>query len=189
MSFLDMFSGLTGQMSTDMAIDLGTANTLVAIPGEGIVVNEPSVVAIEKATHRVLAVGHEAKNMINHTPEAFSAEHPLHDGVVCAMFAVQDVINFVIPSGSGQAAVTMPLMIPLGDLLGINRQVNVLAFQFGDSLSNMVTPAGAKLMAGIAMCNIPYKKWLKFFLPCFALWWIISFILLTIATLINYGPF
>ena len=59
MSFLDMFSGLTGQMSTDMAIDLGTANTLVAIPGEGIVVNEPSVVAIEKATHRVLAVGHE----------------------------------------------------------------------------------------------------------------------------------
>ena len=57
MSFLDMFSGLTGQMSTDMAIDLGTANTLVAIPGEGIVVNEPSVVAIEKATHRVLAVG------------------------------------------------------------------------------------------------------------------------------------
>ena len=79
----------------------------------------------------------------------------------CAMFAVQDVINFVIPSGSGQAAVTMPLMIP----------------------------PGAKLMAGIAMCNIPYKKWLKFFLPCFALWWIISFILLTIATLINYGPF
>ncbi len=61
----------------------------------------------------------------------------------------------------------MPLMIPLGDLLGINRQVNVLAFQFGDSLSNMVTPAGAKLMAGIAMCNIPYKKWLKFFFTLF----------------------
>ena len=48
MSFLDAFSGLTGQMSTDMAIDLGTANTLVAITGEGIVINEPSVVAIEK---------------------------------------------------------------------------------------------------------------------------------------------
>ena len=82
MSFLDAFSGLTGQMSTDMAIDLGTANTLVAITGEGIVINEPSVVAIEKSTHRVLAVGHEAKNMINHTPEAFSAEHPLKDGVI-----------------------------------------------------------------------------------------------------------
>ena len=65
-----------------MAIDLGTANTLVAISGEGIVINEPSVVAIEKNTTRVLAVGREAKNMINHTPEAFSAEHPLHDGVI-----------------------------------------------------------------------------------------------------------
>ena len=75
----------------------------------------------------------------------------------CGMFIVQDLINCVIPSGSGQAAVTMPLMVPLGDLLGINRQVNVLAFQFGDSLTNMVTPAGAKLMAGIAMCHIPYK--------------------------------
>ena len=107
----------------------------------------------------------------------------------CAMFAVQDIINFVIPSGSGQAAVTMPLMVPLGDLLGINRQLNVLAFQFGDSLSNMVTPAGAKLMAGIAMCHIPYRKWLKFFLPCFALWCVTSFALLIIATLINYGPF
>ena len=50
--------------------------------GEGIVINEPSVVAIEKSTHRVLAVGHEAKNMINHTPEAFSAEHPLKDSVI-----------------------------------------------------------------------------------------------------------
>lgn len=71
MSFLDAFSGLTGQMSTDMAIDLGTANTLVAVTGEGIVINEPSVVAIEKSTHRVLAVGHEAKNMINHTQRRF----------------------------------------------------------------------------------------------------------------------
>ena len=82
MSIFDMFSGFGGQMSSDMAIDLGTANTLVAIKGEGIVINEPSVVAIEKSTHRVLAVGHEAKNMINHTPDAFSAEHPLRDGVI-----------------------------------------------------------------------------------------------------------
>ena len=82
MSFLDIFSSFTNNMSSDMAIDLGTANTLVAIKGEGIVINEPSVVAIEKSTHRVLAVGHEAKNMINHTPDAFSAEHPLHDGVI-----------------------------------------------------------------------------------------------------------
>ncbi len=66
----------------DLAIDLGTANTLVAVSGVGLVTNEPSVVAIEKSTHRVLAVGQEAKNMINHTPDAFMAQHPLSDGVI-----------------------------------------------------------------------------------------------------------
>ncbi len=75
-------SSLSGNISADLAIDLGTANTLVAISGQGIVVDEPSVVAIERGTSRVLAVGNEAKNMINHSPDAFTAEHPLRDGVV-----------------------------------------------------------------------------------------------------------
>lgn len=79
---MSIFDSFSRSSAYDMAIDLGTANTLVAISGEGIVINEPSVVAIEKNTTRVLAVGREAKNMINHTPEAFSAEHPLHDGVI-----------------------------------------------------------------------------------------------------------
>lgn len=80
-SFDKLLKGFGGR-SADLAIDLGTANTLVAISGVGIVTNEPSVVAIEKSTHRVLAVGQEAKNMINHTPDAFVAEHPLKDGVI-----------------------------------------------------------------------------------------------------------
>ncbi|MGI6591538.1 MAG: rod shape-determining protein [Eggerthellaceae bacterium] len=93
MSWLDSF-GMGS--SYDMAIDLGTANTLVAISGEGIVINEPSVVAIEKSTMRVLAVGREAKNMINHTPEAFSAEHPLHDGVVADYDVTEAMISAFI---------------------------------------------------------------------------------------------
>lgn len=82
MSFFDFIQSASSSSSYDMAIDLGTANTLVGISGQGVVINEPSVVAIERSTHCVLAVGHEAKNMINHTPDTFSAEHPLHDGVV-----------------------------------------------------------------------------------------------------------
>ncbi|KXB48174.1 rod shape-determining protein MreB [Umbribacter vaginalis] len=96
MSFLDFFAGLTGRMSADMAIDLGTANTLIAISGEGIVINEPSVVAIERHTNRVLAVGHEAKNMINHTPDAFSAEHPLKDGVIADYDITEAMISAFI---------------------------------------------------------------------------------------------
>lgn len=82
MPLMDLIQNASSSSSYDMAIDLGTANTLVGITGQGIVINEPSVVAIEKNTHHVLAVGHEAKNMINHTPDTFSAEHPLHDGVI-----------------------------------------------------------------------------------------------------------
>lgn len=82
MPFMDFIQNLSSSASYDMAIDLGTANTLVGIAGQGIVINEPSVVAIEKNTNHVLAVGHEAKNMINHTPDTFSAEHPLRDGVI-----------------------------------------------------------------------------------------------------------
>ena len=96
MSFLDFIQNATSSSSYDMAIDLGTANTLVAITGQGIVINEPSVVAIERSTHRVLAVGDEAKNMINHTPDTFSAEHPLHDGVIADYDVTEAMISAFI---------------------------------------------------------------------------------------------
>ncbi len=96
MSILDFIQNATSSSSYDMAIDLGTANTLVGITGEGVVINEPSVVAIERNTHRVLAVGHEAKNMINHTPDTFSAEHPLHDGVIADYDVTEAMISAFI---------------------------------------------------------------------------------------------
>lgn len=96
MSFLDFIQNATSSSSYDMAIDLGTANTLIAITGQGIVINEPSVVAIERSTHRVLAVGYEAKNMINHTPDTFSAEHPLHDGVIADYDVTEAMISAFI---------------------------------------------------------------------------------------------
>ena len=96
MSFLDFIQNATSSSSYDMAIDLGTANTLVAITGQGIVINEPSVVAIERSNHRVLDVGHEEKNMINHTPDTFSAEHPLHDGVIADYDVTEAMISAFI---------------------------------------------------------------------------------------------
>ena len=105
MSFMDLLQNASSSASYDMAIDLGTANTLVGITGQGIVINEPSVVAIERNTHRVLAVGHEAKNMINHTPDTFSAEHPLHDGVI----ADYDITEAMLSAFINKAA---PAVIP-----------------------------------------------------------------------------
>ena len=77
------------------------------------------------------------------------------------MVIVQTLINFLINSGSGQAATTMPIMTPLADILGISRQTAVLAFQYGDGLSNSLWPTSGILMASLGMAGIPYDKWLK----------------------------
>jgi uncharacterized ion transporter superfamily protein YfcC len=77
------------------------------------------------------------------------------------MFFVQTIINVFIPSGSGQAAITMPIMTPLADLLGISRQSAVLAFQFGDGIINLIIPTSGVTMGILAVAKIPYNVWIK----------------------------
>lgn len=140
MSFMDFFSkftgGFGGASSVDLAIDLGTANTLVAITGEGVVLNEPSVVAIERSTHRVLAVGHEAKQMINHTPDAFSAEHPLRDGVIADYDVTEAMLSAFINKAierryPWQAKPRIVICIPCGATSVEKRAVFEAAIQSG----------------------------------------------------------
>lgn len=82
------------------------------------------------------------------------------------MFLAQSLVNCVITSGSGQAAVTMPLMVPVSDLIGITRQTAVLAFQLGDGFSNSVLPTSSALIGYLVVSKIPYAKWLKFMMRC-----------------------
>jgi rod shape-determining protein MreB len=136
MSFLDRFLNFGSNMAMDMAIDLGTANTLVAVTGEGIVINEPSVVAIEKSTQSVLAVGHEAKNMINHTPDAFSAEHPLKDGVIADYDVTEAMLSAFINKASDRKYPWQPkprivICIPCGATSVEKRAVFEAAIQAG----------------------------------------------------------
>jgi uncharacterized ion transporter superfamily protein YfcC len=102
------------------------------------------------------------------------------------MLVFQTTLNFFIPSGSGQAAVTMPLMAPLSDLIGITRQTAVFAFTCGDGFSNMIIPTSGTLMAVLAIAKVPYGKWLKFVLPLFAMLFLLSIIFLILAVIINY---
>ena len=123
-------------VSPDIAVDIGTDNTRVYVKDKGIVVNEPSVVAIEKSTHRVLAVGHEAKNMINHTPDAFSAEHPLHDGVVADYDVTEAMISAFINKAAPrkypwQAKPRIVICIPCGATSVEKRAVFEAAIQSG----------------------------------------------------------
>ena len=101
------------------------------------------------------------------------------------MLVIQTLINFVIPSGSGQAATSMPIMAPLSDLLGISRQISVLAFQFGDGLSNILWPtASMPILCGLARVKI--DRWIKWFVPLFGLLFLTQMVLLYGALLINY---
>lgn len=138
-------------MSADMAIDLGTANTLVAITGEGIVINEPSVVAIEKSTQRVLAVGHEAKNMINHTPDAFSAEHPLKDGVIADYDVTEAMISAFINKAAERKYPWQPkprivVCIPCGATSVEKRAVFEATIQAGARLAYLIEEPMAAAM-------------------------------------------
>ena len=102
------------------------------------------------------------------------------------MFFVQSLANFFIPSGSGQAFVTMPIMAPLADLVGVSRQVAVLAFQFGDGFSNILIPTQYVLLGALAMGGVPYDRWLRFILPFMVKVAIVGSIALTVAVLIGY---
>jgi len=110
-------------------------------------------------------ISYTLANSVNGLPEHFS-------GVVMALG--QTMMNFVIPSGSGQALATLPIMIPMGDLVGLSRQCVVLAFQIGDGVSNLVNPALGGLIAMLAACRVSFDKWLVFIWPVFVIVWIIG---------------
>ncbi len=102
------------------------------------------------------------------------------------MYAFQTLLNFFIPSASGQAMVSMPLMVPLADLLGISRQTTVLAFTSGDGFSNMIIPTSGILMAILGISQVPYEKWFRFILPLFLLLGLIAAIFLYYAMISEY---
>ncbi|MBO6249132.1 MAG: YfcC family protein, partial [Bacteroidales bacterium] len=82
-------------------------------------------------------------------------------GSLSAMYGIQAVINFIIPSATAKAAITIPIMAPFADMTGVSRQAMVLAFQFGDGFTNMITPTSGVLVAALAMARIPYSKWVR----------------------------
>jgi uncharacterized ion transporter superfamily protein YfcC len=109
-------------------------------------------------------------------------------GVAAAlMFATQTVINFFVVSGSGQAALTMPLMAPLADLVGVTRQTAVLAFQMGDGFTNMIIPTNAVLMGVIALAGVPWTRWALWVLPLQVLLFLVGVIALFVAVSVGYG--
>lgn len=84
-----------------------------------------------------------------------------HSACLTLMYGIQTVINLFIPSATAKAAITIPIMAPFFDLIGVSRQSMILAFQFGDGFTNMITPTSGVLMAVLGMSRIPYSRWVK----------------------------
>lgn len=102
------------------------------------------------------------------------------------MFMSQLLFNFLVPSGSGQALVTMPIMAPLSDMIGVTRQTAVLAFQFGDGLGNILFPTSGYFMATLVLAGVSWHKWVKFYFPLFLIWAAIAAVFLIIAQVIQW---
>ena len=142
------------------------------------------MVGIARGVKMVLTEGGIIDTVVNaltvplsHLPAALS-------GV--AMLIMQTILNFFIPSGSGQAAVSMPIMAPMADLLGLSRDVAVLAYQFGDGLSNIIWPtAFAAVVAGLA--GVPLDKWWKLAFKLFGILIVVQAILMVVAVATGFG--
>ncbi len=111
---------------------------------------------------------------------------PLYASAIC-MSISQTAINFFIPSGSGQALATLPVMLPLGESLGLTRQITILAFQIGDGLSNLVNPTLGGLIAMLSMCRVPIDRWIRFIFPVLISLLFIAFLALIVAVATNYS--
>jgi len=103
-----------------------------------------------------------------------------------AMFVTQVIVNFFVHSGSGQAALTMPLMAPLADVVGISRQTAVLAFQFGEGWINPILPTSGVTMGVLGLAGIPWEKWFRWMLPAQIYFFVLALLLMIPAVLFHY---
>src|SRR5699024_7171526 len=142
------------------------------------------IVGFAKGIIYILENGHIIDTIV-HGMTTLLADVP-SSMVIITMFVLQFFLNFFIPSGSGQALTTMPLMVPISDLLNINRQITVLAFQYGDAISNVLFPTSAILMGALAVGKITYTQWLTFAWKLIVVWVVICCIGMSIALMIGY---
>jgi uncharacterized ion transporter superfamily protein YfcC len=117
---------------------------------------------------------------VSHWPSSISA---------LGIYLMQNMLNFIVPSGSGQAAVSLPILAPLGDVLGITRQTNVLAYQLGNGLTNIFTPTQGYFMAALGILKIPWSTWARWLLPLLLIWVGIGAVAVLVAHMIRLGPF
>ena len=147
-----IFAGIVGGLKADEMADAFVAGAKDMIGAAMVIGFARAIVIIAENSQIIDTILYGLSSFIGKLPSLLAA---------CVMLPVQMFINFFVISGSGQAALTMPILAPLGDLLDISRQTTVLIFQLGDGFSNAIFPTSGVLMACLGMAGIPYSKWFK----------------------------
>ena len=173
-------AGLVGRLGLDGTADAFVDGAKDLTMAALIVGVARGILVVLNDGHIIDTILHSVSVAIEGLPSYFSA---------LGMYFFQMLLNIIVPSGSGQAALTMPIMAPLSDLTGVTRQTAVLAYQLGDGFTNIWSPTSGYFMAGLGLAGVAWKKWAKWFLPLLGAWIVAGGILVTIAHFIEYGPF
>ena len=169
--------GLLARMSAD-----DMAKHFIA--GAGELVGTALLIGFARSIEIMLSDGMVLHTLVNGLAQPLLAVGAELSAV--GMMLIQSILNFFIPSGSGQAYVTMPIMAPIADIVGVSRQVAVLAFQMGDGFMNMIVPTNAVLMGILGMCGIPYGRWFRFMWPLMVQLLVLGALTMVIAVWIGY---
>ena len=149
---MGILCGIVARFPANRIADELLAGAKDILPAALVVGFATGIVTILQDGKIIDSILHGMQDSLDGTGEASS---------LAAMYGIQAVINVLIPSATAKAAITIPIMAPFSDLVGVSRQAMVLAFQFGDGFTNMITPTSGVLMAALAMARVPYEKWLK----------------------------
>ncbi|MBS7527818.1 YfcC family protein [Fusibacter paucivorans] len=154
---------------------------------KGAVDMSPAIILILLATSikYVMMEGQILDSILYYVSTAMMGLHPI-TAIVGAFFLVM-LLNFFIGSGSAKAFILMPILMPMMDMLGMGRQLGILAFQFGDGFSNILYPTNAVLLISLGLTQISYGRWLKFILPLQVMLLILSIAWLAAGYVIGYG--
>lgn len=177
---MGIVAGLVGGLKPDDIAKSFIDGARAIVTGALVVGLARGLLVIMEGSMIIDTVVHALASLISQLPKTISA---------IGMLLVQSFINFFIPSGSGQAATTMPIMSPLADVIGLTRQTAVLAYQFGDGISNSIIPTSGVLMANLSIARIKYEDWFKFVAPLMLIWTGMAAVFMVVAVLIDYGPF
>jgi uncharacterized ion transporter superfamily protein YfcC len=153
---------------------------------KGIAASIPLILMAASVRH-IVVQGGIMDTILHRASHPFSQASPLV--AVLAMYGLTLLLEFFVPSGSAKAFLMMPILLPLGELLGVTRQTTVLAYCFGDGFSNMMYPTNAVLLISLGLTSVSYPRWFKWSLPLWLWVGLVTVIVLAVAVVIGYGPF